>query len=136
MGYVWNKSINDYTYNFNYGRHVRYGKAHCFSHHITSNTLEKIVLDDIREMAKRIVLDEDCIQEEYAWHNAEMKEQSIKSIKRELQTKRKRTEEISRLIQVTYEDRGKGKMPEDICLFFIQKYSDEQKKLETEIAEI
>ena len=111
MGYVWDKSINDYTYNFNYGRHVRYGKAYCFSHYITSNTLEKIVLDDIREMAKRIVLDEDCIQEEYAWHNAEMKEQSIKSIKRELQTKRKRTEEISRLIQVTYEDRGKGKMP-------------------------
>ena len=28
----------------------------------------------------------------------------------------------------------KGKMPEDICISFIQKYSDEQKKLETEIA--
>ena len=27
-------------------------------------------------------------------------------------------------------------MPEDICLSFIQKYSDEQKKLETEIAEL
>ena len=27
-------------------------------------------------------------------------------------------------------------MPEDICLAFIQKYSDEQKKLETEIAEL
>ena len=29
----------------------------------------------------------------------------------------------------------RGKMPEDICIGFIQKYSDEQKKLETEIAE-
>lgn len=28
----------------------------------------------------------------------------------------------------------KGKMPEDICIGFIQKYSDEQKKLEAEIA--
>lgn len=27
-------------------------------------------------------------------------------------------------------------MPEDICIGFIQKYSEEQKKLETEIAEL
>lgn len=39
-------------------------------------------------------------------------------------------------MQVAYEDRVRGKMPEDICIGFIQKYSDEQKKLETEIAEI
>ena len=133
MGYVWDKSINDYRYNFNCGRHIRYGKAYCFSHHITSNTLEKIVLDDIREMAKRIVLDEDSIREEYARHNAELKDQSIKAIKKELQTKRKRTEKLSRLIQVAYEDRVKSKMPEDICLSLIQKYSDEQKLLESEI---
>ena len=38
-------------------------------------------------------------------------------------------------MQVAYEDRVRGKMPEDICIGFIQKYSDEQKKLETEIAE-
>ena len=30
----------------------------------------------------------------------------------------------------------KGKMPEDICIGFIQKYSEEQKKLETEIEEL
>ena len=30
----------------------------------------------------------------------------------------------------------KGKMPEDICISFIQKYSDEQKRLEAEIAEL
>ena len=94
---------------------------------------EKIVLDDIREMAKRIVLDEDSVREEFVRHNAELKDQSIKAIKKELQTKRKRTEELSRLIQVAYEDRVKSKMPEDICLSLIQKYSDEQKLLESEI---
>lgn len=30
----------------------------------------------------------------------------------------------------------KGKIPEDICIGFIQKYSDEQKLLATEIADI
>ena len=39
-------------------------------------------------------------------------------------------------MQFAYEDRLKGKMPEDICIGFIQKYSDEQKKLETEIEEL
>ena len=39
-------------------------------------------------------------------------------------------------MQLAYEDRLKGKMPEDICISFIQKYSDEQKILEAEIAEL
>lgn len=65
-----------------------------------------------------------------------MQEKSIKVAKKELQIKRKRSEELSRLMQLAYEDRLKGKMPEDICIGFIQKYSDEQKKLEAEIAEL
>lgn len=39
-------------------------------------------------------------------------------------------------MQVAYEDRVRGKMLEDICISFIQKYSDEQKMLEAEIAEL
>ena len=62
-----------------------------------------------------------------------MQEKSIKATKKELQGKRNRIEELSRLMQLAYEDRLKGKMPEDICIGFIQKYSDEQKKLEAEI---
>lgn len=50
--------------------------------------------------------------------------------------KRKRTEELSRLMQIAYEDRMKGKIPEEICIGFLQKYSDEQKALTAEIAAI
>ena len=39
-------------------------------------------------------------------------------------------------MQLAYEDRLKGKMPEDICIGFIQMYSDEQKRLENEITEL
>ena len=38
-------------------------------------------------------------------------------------------------MQVAYEDRVKGKMPEDICIGFIQKYAEEQKRLEAEIVD-
>ena len=114
---------------------VRYGKAYCFSHFIAASILEEIVLDDIREMAKSIVLDEKAIREEFIRHNAELADKAIKSAKKELQAKRKRIEELSRLMQVAYEDRVKGKMPEDICIGFIQKYSEEQKRLEAEIVD-
>ena len=46
-----------------------------------------------------------------------------------------RLQYASRLMQVAYEDRVKGKMPEDICIGFIQKYSEEQKRLEMEIVD-
>ena len=123
-------------FHFDCGYHVRYGKAYCFSHFISANILEQIVLEDIREMAKTVTLDEYAVREEFIRHNAELTDNAIKSAKKELQTKRKRTEEISRLIQVAYEDRVKGKMPEDVCVGFIQKYSEEQKKLQSEISEL
>lgn len=123
-------------YHFDCGHHIRYGKAYCFSHYISANILEEIVLDDIREMAQRIVLDEKTIREEFIRHNAELADNAVKAAKKELQFKRKRTEELSRLMQIAYENRLKGKMPEDICINFIQKYSEEQKRLEGEIAEL
>ena len=94
------------------------------------------MLNDIRTMAQRIVLDEKTIREEFIRHNAELADRAIKTAKKELQGKRKRTEELSRLMQIAYEDRLKGKMPEDICIGFIQKYSEEQKKVDAEIAEL
>ena len=129
------RSTGKRLYRFDCGYHIRYGKAYCFSHFIAASILEEIVLDDIREMAKSIVLDEKTIREEFIRHNAELADKAIKSAKKELQAKRKRIEELSRLMQVAYEDRVKGKMPEDICIGFIQKYSEEQKRLETEIVD-
>ncbi|MCI9504912.1 MAG: DUF4368 domain-containing protein, partial [Clostridia bacterium] len=124
------------SYSFNCGDHMRYGKAVCFSHHIMAHDIEDIVLDDIRIMAQRIVLDEDAIKKEFIRHNAELAVKAVKTAKKELQVKKKRIEELTRLMQVAYEDRVKGKMPEGLCLTFIQKYSDEQKMLTAEIEEL
>ena len=68
--------------------------------------------------------------------NAELADNAVRAAKKELQGKRKRTDELSRLMQVAYEGRLKGKMPEDICRSFMQKYSGDQKRLEPEIAEL
>lgn len=98
--------------------------------------MEKIILDDIRTMAQRITLDEDAIRKEFERQNEELADKAVKTAKKELQTKKRRIEELSRLMQIAYEDRMKGKMPEDICVEFIQKYSDEKKTLAEEIVSI
>ncbi len=121
------------AHHFNCGYHMRYGKTLCFSHFIQAKALEELVLGDIREMAQRITLDEDSMRESFTRHNEELTTKSIKEAKKELQDKKKRIEELSRLMQIAYEDRMKGRMPEDICVEFIQKYSDEKKALSEEI---
>lgn len=91
------------------------------------------MLDDIRTMAQRIVLDEKSIREEYLKRNAELADRAIKKTKKELQSKQKRSEELTRLIKTAYEDKVKGKISEDICIGFIEDYSAEQKTIAVEI---
>lgn len=121
---------------FNCGHHIRYGKAYCFSHYISGKTIEKIVLDDIRDMANKIILDEKAIREEFIRRNEELADAAIKKAQKNLQLKQKRVEELTKLIQTAYEDRVKGKMPEDICISFIEKYLAEQNQLKEEIVDL
>ena len=80
--------------------------------------IEAVILGDIRDMAQRIVLDEEQVKEDYLRHNAELVDKSIRSAKKTLQTKQKRLEELSRLIQVAYEDQVKGHKPEERFVAF------------------
>lgn len=136
MSGSWKKDHSGYKYAYNCGDHMRFGKTLCFSHFISAETLEEIVLGDIRDMAQRITLDEETVRKEFMQRNVELEEKAMKSARKELQSKRKRTEELSRLIQAAYEDKVLGKIPEAICISFIEKYSAEQNTLEAEIKEL
>lgn len=121
---------------FNCGYYVRYGKHMCTSHYMSAKDLSELILNDIREMAFRIEFNEDAVREEFLRQNEELADKAVKSAKKEIQIKKNRVSELSRLMQIAYEDRMNGKMPEELCFGFIQKYSDEQKSLTTEIAEL
>ena len=97
---------------------------------------EPISAENVKLMGEMIALQALRTMKKYTILCTVLFDMPLNFIKKELQIKRKRTEELSRLMQIAYEDRLKGKMPEDICISFIQKYSDEQKRLETEIAEL
>ena len=128
------RSTRKRLYRFDCGYHVRYGKAYCFSHFIPASLIEEIVLEDIRDKAKWITFDEQAVREEFIRHHAEMADSTITCARKELKTKQKRLEELPKLMQVAYEDRIKGKMPEEICVSFLEKYAAEQKILTEEIA--
>ncbi len=134
LNYIKRKGIIEYS--FNCGNHVRLGKAYCFSHYIAAKVLEDIVLTDIREKAKSVSLDEEAIRKQFIERNAELSENADRNSKRELQTKKVRAAELKKLIEMAYEDRMKGKLPEEVCIGFIEKYSAEEKNLSAEIAEL
>ena len=134
MGYSWkNKEGSFAYYNFDCGRHKRYGKACCFSHFIATKELEEIILDDIRSMAQEIILDEKSIREEFIKNNEKLADETIKKAKKELQAKQQRAEELDKIIQNIYEDKVNGKMEEKVCFNFIEKYMAEQNTLYEEI---
>ena len=117
------------SYNFNCGYYARYGKTVCFSHYMSAQELKYLVRKDIREIARYVALDEQSARDEFIRHNAELTDSTVKSARKELGIKQKRIGELTRLIQVAYEDRVNGKMPEELCFRLIEKYSTEQETL-------
>lgn len=120
-------------FSFDCGDHNRIGKAYCFSHHIAASIIEEIILTDIRSKASTVITDEALIRQQFLERNSRFTQEKIKSAQGELKKKSKRLAELDGLIESVYEDKVKGKMPEDICIKLMNRYTDEQKVLTGEI---
>lgn len=120
-------------FSFNCGNHSRFGKAYCFSHHIAAGILEEIILTDIQSKAKAVITDEAAIRRKFLEKNARLTQEKVKTAQFELKRKSNRLAELDGLIESAYEDKVKGKMPEDICIKLMNRYTDEQRLLAEEI---
>lgn len=134
LNYINRNGVLDF--NFNCGNHMRLGKAYYFSHFIQAKVLEEIILTDIRDKAKSVIFDEEAVRRKLMERSVELSENANKNVKRELQSKKVRAAELKKLIEMAYEDRLKGKLPEGVCLGLIEKYSSEEKTLTVEIAQL
>ena len=119
-------------FSFDCGNRLRYGKSYCASHYINAAELETLVAADIREKAKAVRLNEAEIKREYLERNARMTEETDKAATKKIRKNKLRFAELERLIDVAYEDRAKGKLPEEICIGFIKRYTEEKSALEQE----
>lgn len=123
-------------YHYICGNHSRFGKFYCYNHYIRREDIEQIVLDDIRAKAKLILDDEQKARADFLKYKEQISAAKHKSDSKALTQKTKRFNELERLTQSVYEDKVLGKIPEDICLKLLAKYTEEQTELKAEITEL
>ena len=118
------------------GLRSRYGKDKCTKHYINGEVIDKIILDDIRAKAKIVAEDEEGIRQKFIERNAILTEQSNKAAVKSIRAKKSRIASLDELMSKAYEDKLLGKMPEELCLKFIDRYAAEQETLRKEVAEL
>lgn len=128
-----NGKVVDIVYSYNCGCHKRLGKAYCFNHHIKASDVESILLDDIKSKANFIISDEAQVRKGYLLSRTQADEKVQAEKTYELALKKKRLEKLDLLIQGAFEEKLEGKIPEDVCLKMIEKYSAERQQLSEEV---
>ncbi len=130
------KSAKDVHNCFVCRTYVDLGKKYCTSHHITEQLLEELVLDDIHSLLEEVEIDEAKVKEQFLRERSKHTEQSRYSDEKQLKASKNRLVELDKLIQIAFEERVLGKMPESVCISLCEKYQAEKESVQRTIAEI
>lgn len=117
-------------------RYSRYGKQYCKSHSIRTDALEQLVLADIQHRIDFVDIDEQDARQKLLVQKMGMYEVQSTSDKKRQREIEKRIDELKKLMQLLFEDRVLGKMPEKTCTLMIEKYQTELDELELEFADL
>lgn len=121
---------------YNCGSFNKFRGRSCSSHYIKMETLEQIVLEDIRSKMQLVETDEEKARTEFLKRCEQISSsEGIRDRKRNNQIVR-RMSELEKLISSVYEDKVSGKNPEDICVNLLNKYQTEKVTLQAELSEI
>ncbi len=120
-------------YHFGCGNHSRLGKQYCSNHNIKLDEIEAIILANIRSHASLVLENENKARADFLKQKEQVSVSKTNANKKALAVKQRRLGELERLIQATYEDKVLGKIPEEICLKLLAKYTEEQSILKPEI---
>lgn len=131
-----NGQVRDYVYTFNCGCHKRLGKTYCFSHYIKASDIESILLEDIKSKSKFIVANETEVRETYLRKQTQSAEKTESENRYELERKKKRVEKLDLLIEGAFEEKLEGKIPEEVCIKLIEKYTAERQELSVAIGNL
>jgi len=130
------KSAKDVRNCFVCRTYVDLGKKYCTSHHITEQLLEALVLDDIHSLLEEVEIDETKVKERFLRERSKHTEQSRYSDEKQLKANKNRLVELDKLIQIAFEERVLGKMPESVCISLCEKYQAEKESVQRTIGEI
>ncbi|QZY55452.1 recombinase family protein [Crassaminicella profunda] len=105
----------------------KYGKKECTRHAILEKKLEKMILEDFKDLVNRFVNKEILKKEAEKILNQEKGKEEV--YKEELKLVEKRVEEIRGVLKVLYEDKAKGFLEEKQLLDLYHQFNDENQHL-------
>lgn len=142
MRLVWNRKLvkgvytDEVKFSYNCGGFMESGKHYCSSKFIQEPVINDIVLQDIRAKASFVWTDEETARAEFLHKKMQQTSEEQKADERKLKSGKRRYDELGKLIQSIYEDKVRGRIPEEVCVELMQKYQTERNALQTEIAEL
>lgn len=125
-----------YRENFKCGSYAKFEDRACSSHYIKMDTLNKIVLEDIRSKMSLVQADEAKARAEFLKRCEQITATEAAQDRKRANQINRRLGELEKLITAAYEDKVAGKIPEDICVNLLNRYVEEKNKLKTELSEI
>ena len=129
LAYAFCQGIPQYTC----GHYRRFGREACSCHYIRKDTLEQVVLDDIRRYARLAHEDEESLAEQLNANNGSQEEKRIQALSAELKTAQARYVELDRIMKRLYEDSVTGKITDSRFQKLSAEYETEQAELEKQI---
>ncbi|MFI3227674.1 MAG: recombinase family protein [Clostridia bacterium] len=112
------------------------GKAFCSPHRTLEAILHDIVLNDVKEFANQIEVDEQAVVDEIKNKKQSDSDKKQKGDKKLLEQTKDRLLELEKLVSKLYEEMVLGDIPRETVLTMIDKYKEEQvvkTKLKTEL---
>lgn len=120
---------------YNCSSYVLHGKELCSTHYISQKQIEAVIIADIRSMAELVVKDEQTARAAFLSKKEQQTSRQSKADIKKLNDSKHRLAELENLMQSVYEDKVMGKIPEHICVSFLEKYEAEQQELRAVIAD-
>ena len=121
---------------YNCSSYVLHGKVLCSTHYISQKQIEAVIIADIRSMAELVVKDEQTARAAFLSKKEQQTSRQSKADIKKLNDSKHRLAELENLMQSVYEDKVMGKIPEHICVSFLEKYEAEQQELRAVIADL
>lgn len=121
---------------YNCSSYVLHGKELCSTHYISQKQIEAVIIADIRSMAELVVKNEQTARAAFLSKKEQQTSRQSKADIKKLNDSKHRLAELENLMQSVYEDKVMGKIPEHICVSFLEKYEAEQQELRAVIADL
>lgn len=118
------------------GSYSRGGAGACTPHRTRQSVFADLVLEDIREKAARIAVNEDAVIAELKRRKQAATTSEQRTKERNLQALKTRLSELDRLITKLYEEMVLGDIPREVVLEMMEKYKKEQEEKSIQAAEL